>query len=439
MKSKIALALIFILGGILSAKILKFSTAYELSLQNDHSIKASEYKYKSMQSQIKSDKSFMFPHLNFSASIGYSRRRYKNKPTIFTKEDSYTRKGTTKSLRISLSQTIYDRQRYKIYESTIIKANRAKIANRLERQKLSIKILETYMNILKSYTKIELFNSYIKYHNSLLRFNEKSYKMGLIGKSDILKERVKHDSIKIGLQNEKRTLKVYKKQLSSYIGDNNYQFPRIKIWKLNNKTINQMRHFVKNKNNIYSNLEYQIASISIEYLKKQVEVAKSGHYPKVMLNASYTKYYSSQNDGVLKDDKEVSLDLSMPIIDGGYTSARIESAKYELLASREDLINTKKELDVSYQRYLANFNTSLDKVKMNKKSYYAAKSYVNTTTKGYKKGLNSIIELFDAKNQMISTKVNYIESVYNLLDSYINMLILTNRLDKLNIIDRVLR
>ncbi len=555
------MVLIALLWGMcVNAGILKFSDAYEYSLQNSHAIRASSYRTKSLESQIKRDRAFMLPHINFSASIGYTKSRFKyEKPELienpFTEPiklpdsltevpeeytnpelpesyteipeeyttlpegfdklpqeqqdayrknqqkalaeykkkqqksidkyyknvkkslDKYLKKQKeqrekyikeqqeyrekelkkiekknnkilkkakeatkdiriTKQFKITLTQTIYDRERYKIYQSTIIKANKSKIENEFAKQKLAIKILEHYMNILKTYTKINLYKASIDYHKSLLEFNEKSYKMGLISKLDIMKERVSHKSMKLAKQREKRLLKLYKKQLSVYLGFSNYKLPKLKVWKLNNRVIKQMKNFVKDRDNIYSNLEYQIALANIKYLKMQVQVAKSGHYPKVNLQASYTKAFGF---GVkMTSNKEVSLNLSMPIYEGGYTQARIESAKYELLASLEDIKNLKDQIDISYRQYLAQFNSDLDELKIHKQSYRVAKAYLNSVKKGYKKGLNSIIDLFEAKNQMLSVEVDYTQSVYKVLDSYINILILTNRLDKLNIIDRVL-
>jgi len=539
MKSSV-LAIVLLVSIYLNGEVLKFSTAYELSLQNSNKIKASYYRYKSLESQIKRDRAFMFPHLSVSASIGYVRNRYKyEKPELienpFTEpiklpdsltevpddyydipeeytqkpegfenltpeqqktylekqqkaleeykikqkkaldkflkkqkkdrekyirdqeeyrekelkkiekknnkilkkaHDATLKKGIVNKIQITLTQTIYNREKYKIYESTIIKANKAKIETKIEQQKLSIKVLETYMNILKSYTKLELYKSFIKYHKSLLRFNEKSYKLGLISKIDIMKERVAHKSMKLQLKQEERVLKIYKKQLSNYLGYSEYRLPRIDIWKLKNKTINSMKSFVNDRDNIYSNLEYQISLANIKYLRKMIQVAKSGHYPRINFKASYTKY--SGKGTQLVNNVDLSLNLDMPIFEGGYTQARIESAKYELLASLEELKNTRKEMDISYRRYLADFKNNIERLKMDKKAYIVAKAYYSKVNKGYKKGLNSIIELFDAKSQMINRRVDYTESVYKLLDSYINILIMTNRLDKLNIIDRVL-
>ena len=432
MKNKIFLFLF--LGNFLIAEVLKFSTAYEFSLQNSHAIKASDYNYKSLKSQIRRDKSFMFPRLNFNASFGYSRREYKVNKRIYKDDD--IRKGIVKSFGITLSQTIYDRQRYKIYESSIIKANKAKIENQLERFKFSTKVLEVYMNILKTYTKIDLYKTYIKYHKSILKYNEKSYKMGLIGKVDILKERVQYDRMKIGLKSEKRNLRIFREQLSRYLGFSNFKLPKLNIRKFNKQVIRKMLQVVNDKDNIYNNLEYQIASINVSYLKKELEVAKSGHYPTLTLNASYNRYYGKHI--TIEKDYEASLDLRLPVYDGGYTRASIEKAKYDLLASKENLKELEDKIYITYKQSLSDFKANLDTLKINRDSYYVTKKNLDKIQKGFNKGLNSIGELYKAKSDMLSVKVDYLESVYKLLDNYINILILTNRFDKLNIIDKVL-
>ena len=542
MKSKIFIYIFLFSSIFLNSKVLKFSDAYELSLQNAHSLKASYYKYKSMKAQISRDRAFMFPHLNLNVSLGYEYNRYryeepelienpfdepiklpdslteplpesltqglpsslttlpdyfyllstdrqkaylekqkaaqeqyfidqkkaqeeyfrkqkeaqdkyikeqeeyrektlkeieeKNQKMLQDARDRTRQKRIYKQIGISLTQTIYDRERYKILESTIIKSRQLKIQNELDRQKFATKILEYYMDILKSYTKIRLYKTFIKYHQSLLKFNEKSFKLGLIGKADVLKEKVALSSMKIDLKKERNILKIHKNELNRYLGFSDYKLPKLNVWRVNNKLLKKMSRVISNKDNIYSNLSYQIQLENIKYLQKQVEVAISGHYPKINLQASYTKYYGY---GVkLKSNKSISLNLSMPIFEGGYTAAKIKSAKFDLLAAKESLAGLEKDIEISYKQYLADFKAAKNSILIYKKSYYAAKEYFKTIQKGYKKGLNSIIELYDAQNQLSDIEVKYIESVYRLLDSYINILILTNRLDSLYIIDKVL-
>jgi len=431
MKSKLLIYIILLNTVLINAEVLKFSDAYEHSLQNAHSLKASSYRYESGKARISKDKAFMFPRLNLNLSLNYDKDKYK----VLGEYDK-NKKRIAKEIEITLTQTIYDRERYKILESTRIKSKQLKTEDELNRQKLSTKILEHYMDILKSYTKIRLYKTFIKYHKSLLKFNQKNYKLGLIGKADLLKEKVALNSMEIDLKREKNILNLHKNNLNRYLGFSDYKLPKLKVWQINSNILKKMSGVVNDKDNIYSNLAYQIQSENIQYLQKLVEASKSGHYPKVNLQASSTKYYT--HDSSLEREDSVSLNLNIPIFEGGHTQARIKIAKFDLLEAKENLISLEKDIEISYKQYLADFKAAKDSIVVNKKSYFAAKEYSDTIQKGYKKELNSIIELYDAQNQLADIEVRYIESVYGLLDSYINILIVTNRLDNLYIIDKIL-
>jgi len=47
--------------------------------------------------------------------------------------------------------------------------------------------------------------------------------------------------------------------------------------------------------------------------------------------------------------------------------------------------------------------------------------------------------LNDAKSRLYEVRYRFVENIYDMVNSYINLLITTNSLDKLEIVDRVLK
>jgi outer membrane protein len=58
--------------------------------------------------------------------------------------------------------------------------------------------------------------------------------------------------------------------------------------------------------------------------------------------------------------------------------------------------------------------------------------------KSFNAGLKSKLDLDDAKSRLYEVKYRFIENIYDLANSYINLLITTNSLENLKLVDRVL-
>ena len=129
------------------------------------------------------------------------------------------------------------------------------------------------------------------------------------------------------------------------------------------------------------------------------------------------------------------LTLDIPIYSGGYVSSRVTSAKLMRQAANEDLISVQKQVKVAHDEYLALFEASTESVAMYVEALSSAELYVEAITQGYDHGLKSITDLNDAKNKFYEVKYKYIENIYEMVNSYIGLLIVSNSVDDVTILD----
>jgi outer membrane protein len=54
---------------------------------------------------------------------------------------------------------------------------------------------------------------------------------------------------------------------------------------------------------------------------------------------------------------------------------------------------------------------------------------------GHSFGLKSIIDVYEANNKVYEIKYEYLDNLYELIDAYVNLLILTNNFDDLRMVD----
>jgi len=415
----------------LSAEVLNFSRAYELALENANIIRSSVYVSESDKEKIAQEQSQLYPQINLSAS--YKKTEYIANPT-----KNETRQGLI-TYSLTGRQAIYNPEVYTRIDMQEARSKYSQTKVELQKEQLAQDLFNAYIDVLKSRNKIKLLESYSEYSKSRLEELSKKYEMNLSNKMDLLEMRVEFDSTRIDLDKEKKLFEVYDLKLKQFIGNNEYELPKIESDKSILDTIEQMRQKVMSDVKLQESLRIKQAYDAVEISKAEIENAKSGHLPKVNFDVSYSMYDTDTPtiDAPYDSIKYAMLSLSMPIYGGGYVSSKVDSSRLMNMAANEDLQNTKKETQVMYNEYFAIFEASTNSVSMYKDALVSAELYVNAIEQGYEHGLKSIIDLNEAKNKFYEVKYKYIENIYEMVNSYIGLLMVTNNFKDMSLLDKL--
>ena len=411
------------------AKELLFSTAYDLAVKNSNEIHSSTYTHLSDKETINQEKAALYPQLDLSA--------YYKKTEYVTNPDNIIIRQGLLNYTLSLNQSIYNADTYSRIAMQRLRSKYSWTKVELQKQQLAQDVFKTYLNILRTKNKIEALKSYLKYQHSKLEALQKQFNMQLANKMDLLEMRVQYDSSKIDLSKEMRLLDVYKLQLKHYIGDESYTIPIIAVEKNLSPALAFMRDTISDKT---SSLEIRESAIAVDLSNKMVTNAFDGHLPSVSFNASYARYNTDTptTEAPYNNVKSAMININIPLYKGGYTSSKVQAAKLRYHAAIEDMIATKKRVDVTYKEDLTNFNAALDSVYMYKEAYTSAKLFVEAITQGYKKGLKSIVDLNDAQAKMYDIKFKYIDNLYTMINAYVGLLVDTNKFENIKYLDQLL-
>jgi len=420
-----------LLCSTLSAEVLNFSRAYGLALENANNIRSSIYVAEAEKEKISQENSQLYPQINLSTS--YKKTEYETNPT-----KNIVRQGLITG-SITARQTIYNPEVLSRIDMQESRSKYSDVKVEYEKEALAQELFKTYLDILKSHNKIKLLESYLEYNRSKLEELSKKFAMDLSNKMDVLEMRVEYNSAVIELDKEKKLLKVYDLKFKHYIGDINYELPKIESDKILIDTIAQMHSQVVGESDLQKSLQVQQAQAAVEVSEAEVENAKSGHLPTLTFDASYNIYDTDTPtiDAPYDTVKYAMLSLNIPIYSGGYVSSKVDSSRLMKKAANEDLQNAKKEVQVFYDEYLAIFEASSESVAMYKNALESAELYLKAIDQGYGYGLKSIIDLNDAKNKLNEVKYKYVENLYSLVDSYIGLLMVTNNFKELNLLDKL--
>ncbi|MDD5400379.1 MAG: TolC family protein [Sulfurimonas sp.] len=428
-------ALCLLLGGLfcsgVNAEVLNFSRAYGLALENANNIRSSVYVSEAEKEKINQEVSQLYPQINFSAS--YKKSELEANPT-----GHMTRQGLI-TYSLSARQNIYNPEIYSRIDMQESRSKYSGIKVEFEKEDLAQKLFKTYLDILKSQNKIRLLESYLEYNRSKLEQLSKKFDMDMSNKMDLLQMRVEYNSAQIELDKENKLFHVYDLKFKQYIGDIAYELPKIESDKLILETIKEMKAQVLGKSDLEKSLKVKQAEAAVAVSNSELENAKTGHLPKVTFDAAYSKYDTDTPtiEAPYDTTSYAMLSFNMPIYSGGYVSSRVDSSRLMRKAAGEDLENAKKEVHVQHNEYLAIFEASTESVSMYKNALESAELYLQAINQGYDYGLKSIIDLNEAKNKLNEVKYKYVENMYEMVNSYIGLLMVTNNFKELNLLDKL--
>ncbi len=101
----------------------------------------------------------------------------------------------------------------------------------------------------------------------------------------------------------------------------------------------------------------------------------------------------------------VGVQLSLPIFQGFRNDITIRHNKLEIQKSQQHLSNTVKNLELAVSSARNDLQTTIQNYYAAQEQLKSSQSYFHLVEKGYKEGVNTLIEFLDARNQLTSSQL----------------------------------
>lgn len=166
-----------------------------------------------------------------------------------------------------------------------------------------------------------------------------------------------------------------------------------------------------------------------------IRSASAAHLPTIYLQLSASKsnigYENAASSNT--ESRVASINLSMPLYSGGKTSARTSEMEAEFDRAR-GLYEEKKRLVLkNIQEAYLNVSANVASIKASVKAISSAQKSFDAMEKGYKYGTATIIDVLDAKRQVLKQQIEHRKKQYDYAVNYLNLLSLSGHFDETSI------
>lgn len=163
---------------------------------------------------------------------------------------------------------------------------------------------------------------------------------------------------------------------------------------------------------------------AVDVARQEVERQRAGHFPSLNLVASHNRRDAGSTlfgGGSNVETTDLTLRLSVPIYEGGLTSAVTQEAAYRHQKAQEDHEQERRAVERATRASYYGTLGGVSLVQALKQSVVAQQSALDAKLEGHKSGLFALLPVLDAQRDLFLAKRDFAQSRYDYLFSRLRL------------------
>lgn len=279
-------------------------------------------------------------------------------------------------------------------------------------QTLLLRVAEQYFVVLGAIDQVETSKAATLAFSKRLEQAKQQFKVGVTAITDVNEAQARLDSARAKEISDSNSLNTEKEKMSQIVGK---FIPTISALK------DQIPLAAPEPNNIdlwieksrKYNLKLQSARYDVEAAYEAIRASSSNHLPTINLTANIlnSKAYPPQIDRY--HNKQLAINLNMPIFAGGATAATTQAAIFQTNATLQQLEAAYRAAEsgtrVAYQTVL----TKISQVDALQQSVKSSTVALKATQAAFEVGTRTIVDVLNSQTDLLTAQKNYAQSRYD--------------------------
>ena len=399
------------------ASPLYLSDAYEYALQNNHGYKSKQYDSDSFNSAQDQRISKLYPQIQLALNGGLHDyiQNYSNEKKLSEFYKGYT---------LSLTQPLYHPELTRSVKQGELRSQGAQTDTKKSSLSLGVDVAKAYFDLLVSHKSMELAEANHRFYTlKYIRINE-MLSEGLSNKMDLLETGIYRDQAMMEINKAIKKEHLAKRKLEDLTLLRVSDLP-----KFNPNFADNLKALKVNfTDNLESNPDVRIAALSRRIAEDEIGVRYTEYYPKADISLSRSE--NQTNDRTLyKTDNRAYIQISIPLYQGGQTSARIEEAKILHASAIEKEAQTRQDILYHYDELNEQFDLSLQNIQILESARTSAQLNLSAVEIAQRAGLKSQVDLLEAQAKLYQIEQDRLKQLSDFAITYISLLELNGTLN----------
>lgn len=371
----------------------------------------------------------LLPNINFQLDPSITRTGSSgtNYSTIIAGIGTQTiapRNTTTRAYNMTLiaTQPIFNFSSFTAVANAVALSKEADATLNAALQDLMIRVANAYLAILQDEDNVT-FNAALKRANAeALDQANQQYKVGLKTITDVYTAKASYDSSVASyiaaqtiLANDKENLRVITGRYYSHLSKLSENFPLIRPQPAN---IDIWVRIAQRQNWTIKQQQYQVSS-NLQLIKQ----AFAGHLPTLNAQAMYQRQYQDNVNGYnslqqrngpgTTSNREILLDLSVPLFQGGLVVSQTNQAIYNYQAAQQQLeLTIRNTINNTRQTYL-NLLSGISLIAADKQAIRSNISSLEGMEASYRVGTETLVDVLNQQQKLFQARLTYAQDRYS--------------------------
>jgi outer membrane protein len=407
-----------------STETLSLAKAWNLSQKFDAPFLASKKEYEANLEKEKQARGLLLPKVTFSAS-----GTQQNQENLYGGgRDDLNNNISSRNIEygLDLRQPLFNIGLWKQFQQGKLTTTTAEINYKKAKQDAIIRLATSYISLVQSQRDYETLMAQKKNVEKQLHFAKKSFEVGTTTITDTLEAQSRYDQIISQELSLQQSILVKKRTLQDLLGSwNDYDNrPSLDSYHFQFNSTIDTQHVDEPANDLLywlevaktNNSSILLSQLSVKNAQLALDKEKANHYPTIDLVASTSKSRVPLAflGGATVDntDKSLSLQLSIPIFNGGSTMSKVSESEALLKKALLDEENTYKSILHQLEDYVYTINSNIAKYNAYKTALKSTTASLKATKTAFDLGLRTQMDVLNAQSQVsdIETKLSNTQS-----------------------------
>lgn len=397
----------------LPANLPSLPALFARALEHDTDLSRQRYELEATQEEIPMARSQLLPQV--SATGGYlwqDSTNIQTSPDDFGLDQPSQRPGEIEEQywQLQLQQPLFSLERWRGMDVADAQVNAAELQLAVVERDLALQVSEAYVQAYLASQRLGLLESQQESLELQVRQAQRAFDLGVGDRINLLEAQSRLDqaiSDAVQAENELDNALSTLERLTGMLPE----FRGLAIGELTQVALTaewgDQEDWLSRTG---QNLDVLLARQEQRITEADTSTRRAGYYPEVNLNLSYS---DRKSDDQLREseDYRASVEMSMPIYRGGYTTANVRQGEKRIDASQAAFDNQRNLAVQEVRQRLRSLNGHIRRIEALKQAISSSQLFLEAAERGEQLGLRDLVDVLDARANLYDQRIQYIDVI----------------------------
>jgi outer membrane protein len=380
--------------------------AYQQAYQTDPALAQARAELQAQMQDKPLARSALLPHLGVNAAVGFNTADITGFGNI-----SINRAYLSDSYSVNITQSVFDGQAWTALKQADSRIQASAAALTYAEQQLALQVAKAYFGVLEAQAQERVAQKQKTLLEGIYKQTEATLKVGTGDIIAVREAQARVDAAKADLIKARNGVAIARKQLQRLTHQPTGMLESLGHYYALGPQPDNMARWVNSA--VKDQPLMHEAQAQLRTAQQQVEYNQRARWPVVNLQGIAQHALGNPFPGLVMNQAGVSLNLSVPLYQGGHISSSVQQAQAKTVASIDHVANVRDEVTLNTQTAFLNLKDSVAQLKAAKETVASAKVSLEGTRKGYEIGTRSIIDLLHTATDYARAEQEYNVAFYN--------------------------